>query len=319
MTQHNTRALVESALLAVVGTILVLIGQYVPLIGIIATFLWPLPSALVVLRHGMRWGIMSSIVTALTLGFFMDWITALGLWVLFGLTGLTFGYAVSKQYAPVAIILLTSVAFIVGLLVSLLSVYLVAGLTPMGLLEEQIRIFQKAAEYNETLLGPNQFLEIFKDFDLMKEQFIRLLPAVILVWALSQSYLNFEVLRRVLTRLGHDLQALPPFSRWILPEYVAYGAMLSYLAAAFGAYYQIAVLEKIGQNIWYVISLLLFLEAASVVSYYFLRARVPRIFIGLILFFLFTTPIFNMLAVLFGIIDILFDFRRLRYGWLDEF
>ncbi len=319
MTQYNTRALVESALLAVLGTMLVLIGQYVPVIGIIATFLWPLPSALVVLRHGMRWGIMSSIVTALTLGFFMDWVTALGLWVLFGLTGLIFGYAVDKQYSPITVIMLTSVAFLVGLFVSLLSVYLVAGFTPTKLIEEQIRVFQKAAELNERILGPSRYLEMFKDFDLMKQQLFRLLPAAVVVWALIQSYLNFEVLRRVLTRLGHDLEALPPFSQWIFPEYVAHGAIVSYLAAAFGVYYEIPVLQKIGQNAWLVLSMLLFIEAASAVSYYLLRVRVPRFFIGLILFYLFASPAFNMLAVLFGIIDILFDFRRLRYGWLDEF
>jgi len=66
LTRYNTRALVESALLAVIGMILVLIGEYLPFIGMIALFLWPLPSALVVLRHGMRWGVTVS-YTHLTL------------------------------------------------------------------------------------------------------------------------------------------------------------------------------------------------------------------------------------------------------------
>jgi len=70
LTRYNTRALVESALLAVIGMILVLIGEYLPFIGMIALFLWPLPSALVVLRHGMRWGVMASVLTALCLTFF---------------------------------------------------------------------------------------------------------------------------------------------------------------------------------------------------------------------------------------------------------
>ena len=75
----------ESALLAVIGLVLVLLGQYVPFLGIAASLLWPLPSALVVLRHGMRWGVMASVLTVVCLSMFMNWITALSLWVLFAL------------------------------------------------------------------------------------------------------------------------------------------------------------------------------------------------------------------------------------------
>ncbi|HHY12753.1 MAG TPA: YybS family protein [Firmicutes bacterium] len=317
MTQHNTRALVESALLAVLGTILVLLGEYVPFIGVVALFLWPLPSALVVLRHGMRWGVMASIVTALSLTLFMNWATALGLWVLFGLTGLAFGYAVTKEYSPAKIIVVTSGAFLIGLFTTFLSMYIVTGHSPMKLIDEWIRAMQVSAELSEKMLGPNQVLEMFKDFDELKAQLVRMLPAAVLLSALFQSYLNFEVLRRVLSRLGHDLEPLPPFSRWILPEYIAHGAIISYLSTLLGLYYNVLVVEQVGQNIFAALSILLLLETASVISYFLSRSRVPQIFSVLIIFYVAVTPVLSMLAVLFGIIDILFDFRQLRYGWLN--
>ena len=98
MTRYNTRALVESALLAVIGLVLVLLGQYVPFLGIAASLLGPLPSALVVLRHGMR-GVMASSHSRVPVHVHeLD--HSLKPVVLFGLTGLVFGYAVLKYSLP---------------------------------------------------------------------------------------------------------------------------------------------------------------------------------------------------------------------------
>lgn len=313
-----TRSLVESALLAALGSVLVLFGYYVPLLGPIAVFLWPLPSALAVLRHGTRWGFLSSIVTGLSLLLFMDWLTALSLWVLFALTGVTFGYAVSKDYSPVVVIMITSLAFLIGLLMSFLSLYLVAGFTPAKLLDDYIKAMESATKVNEKLFGQNPILEQFRNLDQVKEQLLRIMPGAILLSALFQSYMNFEVARRVLGKLGYQLEPLEPFSRWIFPEYVAHGAIASYLLIVLEPYHKLAVLTQVGENALIVLSLILFAQAASAISYFLLRARVPKIFIGFAIFYLFLTPGLNTLATLFGIVDILFDFRHLRYGWVNE-
>ncbi len=317
MNQHNTRALVESALLSVLGTILVLLGQYVPVIGMVALFLWPLPSALVVLRHGLRWGIMASVVTALSLTLFMNWITALGLWVLFGLTGLTFGYAVTKEFSPAVIITITSGAFLIGVFTAFLSVYVLSAITPMQIIDEWISAMQVSAGISEKLLGPNRAIDIYKEPEVLKTQILRMMPAGVLLSALLQSYINFEVLRRVLSRLGHVLEPLPPFSRWILPEYVAHLAVVAYLSLVLGMYYNIAIVEQISQNVFMTMSILLLIETSSVISYYLTQRRIPKLFSVLAVVLILTTPVLSMLAMLFGIIDILFDFRRLRYGWVD--
>jgi uncharacterized protein YybS (DUF2232 family) len=318
LTQYNTRALVESALLAVIGMILVLLGKYVPLIGFIALLLWPLPSALVVLRHGMRWGVMASILTALCLTLFMNWITAFGLWVLFGLTGLTFGYAVTKQYSPAKIIVVTSIAFLIGTFSTFLFTYLLTGHTPMQLIDELLRAWQTSAELTERVLGTNPFVDMIQDFDTMKALLIRLLPSGLVLSALFQSYLNYEVLRRVLSRLGHNLEPLPPFSRWILPEYIAHATIISCMAAELGIRYNLPLVEQAGQSVFSALSLFLLIETASVISYYISKHDLPKFFSALAIFYVIANPVLNVLSVFFGIIDILFDVRQLRYGYLND-
>lgn len=318
MQGKTTRALVESALLAAIGVVLVLIGYYAPILGTIAMFLWPLPSAIAVLRHGPRWGLLSSIVTGLGLLLFMDWFTALGLWVLFALTGITFGYAIRKGYSSFTVILLTSVAFLVGVLVSFLSLYLMAGFTPSDLLDNYINAMKAASEMSEKVLGPGAIENQFGDFEVIKQQLLRILPGAVLVSALLQSYLNFEVGRRVLVKVGYNLEPLPPFSQWLFPEYLGFGAVMSFLALILGQQYAVDVLSRIGENAFFIFSLILFIQGASLISYYLLRARFPRILVGAFIVYLYFAQGLNTIVILVGLTDILFDLRHLRYGWLDE-
>jgi len=315
---QRTRALVESALLAAIGAVLVLVGYYAPILGTIAMFLWPLPSAIAVLRHGPRWGLLSSIVTGLALLLFMDWFTALGLWVLFALTGITFGYAIRKGYSSLTIILLTSVAFLVGVFVSFLSLYVMGGFTPSDLLDNYVSAMKSASEMSEKILGSGGIENQFGDFETIKQQLLRLLPGAVLVSAIFQSYLNFEVGRRVLVKVGYNLEPLPPFSQWVFPEYMGFGAIMSFLALVLGQYYAIDLLSQIGENAFFLFSLVLFIQGGSLLSYYLLRARLPQILVGALVVFLYFAQGLNTLVMLVGLTDILFDLRHLRYGWVDE-
>ncbi|HHW19196.1 MAG TPA: DUF2232 domain-containing protein [Firmicutes bacterium] len=318
MTGRYARPLVESALLAALGSVLVLVGYYLPFIGPLAIFIWPLPSAIAVLRHGVRWGVLCSVVTGLSLLMFIDWITAVGFWLAFAVTGVTFGYTVRRGMSSPTVVLLTAVAALVGIVAALASAYFVAGFTPEKLIDEYIESVKLAVEMNRKILGSNPALEQFAQVSQMKDMLLKLFPSSVLLAALLQSYVNFEVSRRVLARLQLRIDPLPPFSRWILPEFIAHAAILSYMVIILEPYHKTPFLTRAAENVLLFLSFLLLVEAFSAISYYLLRVGVPRVLVGLICFYLFTIPSVSTLLAFFGIIDILFDFRRLRYGWIDE-
>jgi len=318
VTDRIARPLVESALLAALGSVLILVGYYAPVIGPLAVFLWPLPSAVALLRHGLRWGVMCSVVTGISLLLFIDLITAVGLWIIFAVTGVSFGYAIRTRYSPATTIAFTSVAFLIGTLAALLSAYFVTGFTPEKLIDQYIESMKLAADMNRKITGPNPLLEQFGNIDQMKPVLLRMFPAILLFSALFQSYLNYEVSRRVLSRLGYSLESLPPFSRWIFPEYIAHAGILSYLLMLLEQYHKVSVLARIGENVFVFCSLFFLIDAFAVIAFYLLRLRVPRALIFVACLFLFANPVFNTLLTFFGIIDILLDFRRIRYGWLGE-
>ena len=57
--ETRTRSLTEGGILAAVMVVLAVAAVYVPLLGILAVLLWPLPAAILIVRHGLLslpWG-----------------------------------------------------------------------------------------------------------------------------------------------------------------------------------------------------------------------------------------------------------------------
>lgn len=318
MRETAAKPLVESALMAAVGAVLILISFYVPVIGFVAGLVCPVPFALVVMRHGVRWGLLSSVVTALSLLLFLDILTVVALWVVSGLTGVAFGYAITSGFSPSRTILFTAVAFLLGIVAAFLSLYFISGITPGKFVEQMVDSFAKSLEISEKLFGSNPQMEELTKVILSKETALQVLPSAILMASVFQAYLNFEVMRRVLPRLGHSLEPLPPFSRWIFPDYVAFAAILSFIAAVTVNYHGIPLLAQAGQQIFVLTGFFGMLEAVSVMVFYLLRFGLPRFFIGFVCLFVVTQYILvpsglTQLFVVFGMMDMLMDFRHLRF------
>ncbi len=315
MRNGIARPLVESALLAALGAVLILFAFYVPFLGMVVALISPLPVAMVVLRHGGRWGLLASIVSTLALFPFMDWITAMGLWIVYGWVGLAFGLSVRRGYSAGVVLVVTAFALLLGTISGLVTSYIVTGLTPSDLVEEMIKAFETALAVNRKILGPNPQLDQFAEALTQKDALMRLLPASFVLASLMLAYVNIEVFRRVMPRFGYDLAPLPPFSRWLFPEIVAWVGLLSFLGAP---YVQNTMVRGAAENIYSVASLLATVEVLSLSSFYLMRAGLPRAMVGFALFFglsmIFTTPAISLLAPFFGMIDMLFDFRHIRRG-----
>jgi uncharacterized protein YybS (DUF2232 family) len=315
MNTFSARPMIESALLAAISVVLVLIGFYVPVIGMVATLVAPLPSAMAVIRHGVRWGILSSIVTVLALSPFLGWITAASLWTVFGLSGIAFGWAVKRKYSPSMVVAITSIAALVGILAGILEAYIVAGITPTQMVEQMVEGFRLSLELNERIMGQDpmaeQMLKTLTDVSTI----IRIFPAALIMASIFQSYVNYQVARWVLPKLGQPIEPLPPFSRWMFPNIVAHSWLFAAIATLLQVVRQNDLLLRAAETIFHAGSFLLVIQAFSLVTFYLMRAGFPRLMIGFALYFLYSLSVTSGLGVFFalsGMIDILFDFRHIR-------
>jgi uncharacterized protein YybS (DUF2232 family) len=89
--QNSTRALVESGILTAVAIILVFAGMYVPLVSLVASFLWPLPITFIYLRNNIKYAVISLVVTGIITAMFSNPFNAIYIVMIFGITGIVLG------------------------------------------------------------------------------------------------------------------------------------------------------------------------------------------------------------------------------------
>lgn len=324
MNTRSARPLVESALLAALGAVMMLIAWYVPFIGVVVGLVSPLPAAVAVIRHGVRWGVLSSAVTMLVLAPFVGWVTALGLWVVNGAMGVSFGFAVRRGYRSTLVLITAALGSFVAVVAEFLSAYFVLGLTLGKQIDEMISLWSEAIEINKKILGPNPVIDDFAKMLPSKDMMISMLPAVVFLAAFILAFVNFELFRRILPRLGYNLEGLPPFSRWIFPEPVAILGMVSILTPMVVAQFGLSApgVVQAMNNITVVTSLLFVGEALAVATFYLLRAGLPRLMVGFFIFAALSMTMgsgpLSLMVALFGMIDILFDFRHVRFEPVGE-
>lgn len=322
MVTRGTRPLVESALLAALGAVLMLLGWYVPVIGTVASMVSPLPAAMAVIRHGARWGVMSSLVTMFVIAPLVGIPNAVALWAINGAMGISFGVAVRRNLRPTMVLTVAAIGSVVALVIEYAAAYLLMGLTLTKQFAEVITILRESLEQAQKLLGANpavdELLKNLPTVDLM----IMLVPALLILTAFMLAYLNFEIFRRILPRLGYTLNPLPPFSRWIFPEVIAQAGLIAFLANMFRASLNVQAVQVIAQNVFIVASMVFMVDALSALVFYLLRSGMSRgmaAFFAIMAISLMMQPgPLSLVATIFGMIDILFDFRRIRSESLDE-
>jgi uncharacterized protein YybS (DUF2232 family) len=317
------RPLVESALLAALGALFILVAFYVPLLGMFATLISPLPTAFVVIRHGVRWGVLSSFVTLAVLFPFLSPITAITLMTVYGTMGVALGYSVRRSLPAERTIGLMTGASMVGVAVDMLGAYLVTGLTLPQLAEQTAKVFNEVFEMSQRIMGGNPALEGMMQ-TVTPEMIMRTLPAGFLLGSLFLAWVNYEVVRRVLPRFGYTVEPLRPFSRWIMPEATGHVWLLAFVGLQLSPFYaeKLPFLAVVVDNVLPMAMLVLLLDAASALCFFLLRSGfaggVAGLFTSMAVFMALSSPLLGFGAQLFGMIDVLFDLRRVRYPELSD-
>ena len=65
MAEFKIKSTTEGGLLAAITVIMGLIAVYMPILGTIATLLWPMPIIILVVRHGLKSGVISIIAATI--------------------------------------------------------------------------------------------------------------------------------------------------------------------------------------------------------------------------------------------------------------
>jgi len=296
---RNVRSTVEGAFFAALTVILYLASIYLPVLGVLVSFLCPLPVMFLVIRWDARLGILASCVASLLVFALAGLLQAVTCLLGFSLLGIAMGLTVKRGYDFPEIILINTLVSLLSKFALLGVALLATGKNPLTenllLLEETVR---KAPWVSQNLHGAGDFASLVK----------LVMPALLIVASLFDTGCNFLLGRWIGKRIGITFPDVPPFSEWRLPRSVFWAFALGWVFVLFGG---TSLFGRIGVNVQVVTQLLFLLEGLSLVYYFlgkYIHSRAVRV---AILVFLLLQPLFSFLLSWLGVFDVFFDFRKL--------
>ncbi len=319
MINHRMTPMTESGLLSAITVIMALIAVYLPVLGMAAALLWPLPVVVLVVRHGLRWGVMAAVVSAVIMAILIEPTLAARMLIAFAPVGLMLGFGYRRGWSAVrvfAAVLGTSIA------AKILALLLVLALTNINPLDMQVDMlkdsFSTSADiYRSMNVDEAQLAVMEQDFDKSMQLVSLLMPLVVIMMGFLDAFVNFVVANRVLRRLGHRVPELVPFTEWRLPQAVLYLFGFALVGMYWGGSREIPLLYQISFNANMFAMFIGIVQGVSLLWYAADRWHLGKAVRFCVLAFILLNGILAQIVAFTGLFDMLFDYRR-RFGQDDK-
>lgn len=307
------RALSEGALLSALAAVLGLLAYYVPVVGVIATFVWPIPLSLLILRQGLGWGFLATAITAAVLVLFTGPLNGLLLIINMAGVGIWYGYSFRKGVKPMKALAVGSViAAISAAILVMLSNY-VMGLPLMGIADQLEKIIKEtvAMYQNSGLLNNLPAGISIDDFtNSVIATMKALIPGAFVIASMAIAFISYFLTSAVFGRLGYRRHKLPRFREWHLSWVFLWGLIIAFAGLLGENFLGYEWMKLLGMNVLYIYSPILIVCGISLLAWFWPRwAGSPiRLIIIFALVLLFQYSLYALLIV--GLTDTVFDIRK---------
>ena len=276
-------------------------------------FLIPAVACVFSIKYSFKESIISLIIALLVL-ILIDRFYGLMILIQILPMSIVFSYAIKLRKKPKDVILISSLVLFLCLLISL------NALTAGSELDftHQLKQFldNQLATQIDILESMNLEQEVIENFKITQENvynyILQILPSILIVYALAIGYINYNIAKYTLRKLGIGIREIAPFSRFSVPSNFGIGVFSVFILMLIlrnidGVTYDVLLI-----NLTAVLGLIFILQGLSVVDF-FLKKRKTKTFLRVILMVLIVllAPLLTPITIL-GCIDMIFDLRKLK-------
>lgn len=311
MRRFDIKSLTEGGLLTALTVVAALISVYIPVLGIVAAMIWPLPIVVLIVRHGIRWGVLSTIASDIIMSILIEPVMAFRMIIGFVLPSLVLGYGFRNNWPAAKNLLLSLGVSMLSMLAALGMVFLATGINPLAMQVDLLKeSFDAAIVFYDSMgMDPAHIQESKENFESAFKLIGMLMPLLILSTSLMVTWINFAVGGKVLRRLGHPVTLLPAFSDWKLPRFFAYAFAFALVGLYWGTTREIELLVQASVNVYVLATIAGFIQGSSMLSALANRFRVSRFIFWLLIFFIFLNGLLAQIVSFAGLFDMIFDYR----------
>jgi len=311
MQNFSTREIAEAGLMTAIMVILGLGASYIPVIGTLISFLFPVPLIILSIRHSLRTGIMALIVAGIILILFTEPLYGVGFSASFGSIGLVFGYMMKSGKNPNSTVLWGALAFLCGVILIAFLSFIIMGINTFDL---YFKMYEESFPtvidmYKRFGLPTDQIEALSKNWQEIMKFIKQALPSMLLVGGVIISSANYWVAHQVLKRIRIDI---PPISlsNLRLPPITVLGFFLAFIITAIGIKDPKSLAYNIGINLQVIFSVLFLFNGILVVNSWLSKWGLPKVAKIMLFIFIIFQPFFSQLVVWIGMFDAIFKFRK---------
>lgn len=306
----NTKALVESGLMTALTVVLMLAAYYLPLLGYAASFVWPLPIAMVYVRHGKKYSLMALVASGLVAGLIIGCIPAVSMLLSFGIAGVVLGYCVVHKMPAHNTIVLMAVSIFIGVLVllKLSSVFLNQDLIAMT-----IDTFNQSIEAVKEMYASMNIPEEVVNQALGAidtSRMVMIMPIILAGSSLFMAFICYLIAGKLFKRFKIQVESVRPFSEWYLPRGLVFTVTVIVLIAYVASIAKWNRAESYFNNSYLVFIYMFMINGLCSLDYFFKSKglpRVPRVIICVLVIF----SGLSTILIFIGLIENALNLRKL--------
>lgn len=304
----STSALTQGAILTAIYLILLLIVTYIPLLNLVMLFFLPVPFMLHVYKHGLKAAALVALA-ALFLTPLMTPLPTIVITFFSASVGMVMGYSYVCKKGPFVPMLAGIITYIFNYLLAFVLAYLVFGVNVIDvmkqLMEETFSITEGTADFLKLPLDEEQLSQYKQTIQMIEVIF----PALMIMSSIVMGLIHHVLSRPILTRLGCEIEKLPPFREWNLPKSILFYYLISLILLLIGmpegsTFFIITV------NLHPILEFLLLIQGISVIAYFAHWRNIGKVLPIMAVIMIFLFPPSQFILRLLGIFELGFGLKQ---------
>lgn len=307
----KTSMITESAVIATLITIFVFLGLYlIPMI----LFLYPIPLVVLGVRHNIKAGIITMVVSFILVSILIDPLTSIFVTVLFGLLAIVLPFMINRGYSSYKIIVVGTLSSFLSLVATIIVSGYITGVRFHEMLKSNFDLILSTQKslLNEMNLSSYEMSEMVDMVSNVFDFTLLIFPAIIIMVSLFNTYINYWISAAILKRLNYKDMKVPKFSRFRLPSNILLGVVVIGIGSAIISYYKLFYYDTIILNIGVLGIFVFFLQGLAVIIYLLNKTKIRGILKGIIIGFLVLSASLMPIIALVGLVDTIFNFRKIK-------
>lgn len=313
----KTSSMTEAAM---ISGILVLFAYISSFLISLLMFFYPVPAIILAKRRGLKYAVLSLAAADLIIIMLLGVQIGISFVILFTPLAIAISYGICKDEDPNKTIMYGAIAFMVSFVAMILLMQFIMG---VNFVQQMVEITKESFNMSKEILlktatdtNSDKFKETLKYFEetgmamvtFMSQQF----PSMLICASVLTSYINYFAVERFAKRFSVDMRKHEGLSNFSFPNTfilaMAGLLLLSYLLSIFNVNVNV-----VQMNLFMICYMAMFIQGFAVAKFYLIKWNVNKIARTLILISIFLMVGFAQALALVGVVDLVFDIRKIRH------